>query len=131
MTSCDPSCGGSEAKTPGGCRKCGKQRTCGNGFLEVWQRKHLAADFSDLWQIKGLATGDQRPVTGEDGKSRQLTAYSQQHRGNATSSLSARGGHAESLRIGISGQVGVESSRPMIIHRFKNLSNTHRVFIRY
>ena len=44
---------------PGGCRKCGKQRGCGSGFLEVWQGKDLAADSADVWQIKNLVTGGQ------------------------------------------------------------------------
>ena len=50
-----------------GYRKCGKQRTCGRGFLEVWQRKELAADFADVWQIKDLGTvaSDERPAAGE------------------------------------------------------------------
>src|SRR2546430_23651 len=50
-----------------GYRKCGKQRTCGRGFLEVWQRKELAADFADVWQIKDLGTvaSDERPTAGE------------------------------------------------------------------
>ena len=38
----------------GGCCKCGKERTCGRGFLEVWQGKDLAGDFSDVWQAKDL-----------------------------------------------------------------------------
>ena len=41
----------------GGGRKCGKQRTCGRGFLEVWQRKDLAVDFADVWQTHDLALG--------------------------------------------------------------------------
>ena len=45
---------------PGGCRKCGKQRTCGRAFLEVWQLKDLQADFADLWQIQDLAVLLQR-----------------------------------------------------------------------
>ena len=35
---------------------CGKQRTCGRGFLEVWQGKDLWVVSSDVWQIKDLAT---------------------------------------------------------------------------
>ena len=37
---------------------CGKQRACRSGFLEVWHLKDLAADFSDLWQIKQLVAID-------------------------------------------------------------------------
>jgi len=50
-----------------GYRKCGKQRTCGRWFLEVWQRKELAADFADVWQIKDLGTvaSDEWPTAGE------------------------------------------------------------------
>jgi hypothetical protein len=41
-------------------RKCGKQRTWGRGFLEVWQRKDLAGNFVDLWQIKHLVKARER-----------------------------------------------------------------------
>ena len=44
--------------TPGGSRKCGKQRTYGSAFWDLWQAKELRAVFSDLWQIKDLGTGD-------------------------------------------------------------------------
>ena len=41
-------------KAGGGGRKCGKQRIYGRTFLEVWQRKELAAGFTDVWQTKEL-----------------------------------------------------------------------------
>lgn len=40
---------------PRGTRKCGKQRTFGRAFWEVWQIKNLEGDFADLWQIQDLA----------------------------------------------------------------------------
>ncbi len=33
---------------------CGKQRTLSPVLLDVWQRKELCGDFSDVWQIQGL-----------------------------------------------------------------------------
>jgi hypothetical protein len=34
---------------------CGKQRTLSPVILDVWQRKDLEGDFSDVWQMQGLA----------------------------------------------------------------------------
>ena len=43
-----------KGRAGGGGRKCGKQRTCGSPFLDVWQIKELAGDFLDLWQTQEL-----------------------------------------------------------------------------
>jgi hypothetical protein len=44
----------------GGGWKCGKQRTYGRGFLEVWQWLDLRGGFSNLWQGKDLAEFSER-----------------------------------------------------------------------
>ena len=58
--------GSKEGKTPGGSRKCGKQRTYGSGFLDVWQTKGLRTKswkcgkettYEILWKDQGRARG--------------------------------------------------------------------------
>jgi hypothetical protein len=43
---------------------CGKQRTLSPVNLDVWQRKGLRSDFSDVWQIQGLWEETERAQQG-------------------------------------------------------------------
>ena len=91
---------------------CGKQRTCGSGFSDVWQGKDLASSFLDLWQIKDLVTD------GEDGKGKTEKPGLQ------------KGQRVEKWQGSERAQQhGVESSQPMIIHVLQILSSLLLIFL--
>src|SRR5881398_1852548 len=56
-------------RPPGGSWMCGKQRTCGRGYLEVWQIKDLATVATDKWRVarkdmRNRGAGGTRPLKG-------------------------------------------------------------------